>query len=476
MGLSVLPGRGDNRETGARPVQSRCRKEQLFSTRNAATGKPGRRRQGVNSEPEYLPTFMFRAALRATEMRKKAGRRPAAFCVLFTVCGGIRLFLFSGVNLDRFVYKSGEKLRCGYTTGSCAAAASLAAAEALLTGAPPERVELPTPKGITIDIPVAGCRISGNSALCSVIKDSGDDPDITNGIEVCARVELTEAGISIDGGEGIGRITKPGLDQPPGAAAINSVPRKMIAAAVSNIAETCDYHGGFRIVISVPNGAELASRTYNPRMGIEGGISIIGTTGIVEPMSNSALVDTIRLEERVRREEGCRSLLLTLGNYSQSFIQRNMPFALDRCVTCSNFIGEAIEAALEYGFERILIIGHIGKMAKLGAGIMNTHSAQADGRMEILVTCGLLAGADVDTLKKITECVTVDAAVSLLQDAGALEKSMEILGKRAEYYLAAKVKSSVPIGAVMFSDKFGILVRTPSADGLIERISEEYNG
>lgn len=378
--------------------------------------------------------------------------------------------------MDRFVYKSGEKLRCGYTTGSCAAAASLAAAEALLTGAPPERVELPTPKGITLDIPVAGCRISGNSALCSVIKDSGDDPDITNGIEVCARVELTEDGISIDGGEGIGRVTKPGLDQPPGAAAINSVPRKMIAAAVSDIAETCDYHGGFRIVVSVPNGAELASRTYNPRMGIEGGISIIGTTGIVEPMSNSALVDTIRLEERMRREEGCHSLLLTLGNYSQSFIQRNMPFALDRCVICSNFIGEAIEAALEYGFERILIIGHIGKMAKLGAGIMNTHSAQADGRMEVLVTCGLLAGADVDTLKKITECVTVDAAASLLQDAGALEKSMEILGKRAEYYLAAKVKSSVPIGAVMFSDKFGILVRTPSADGLIERISEEYNG
>ena len=266
MGLSVLPGRGDNRETGARPVQSRCRKEQLFSTRNAATGKPGRRRQGVNSEPEYLPTFMFRAALRTTEMRKKAGRRPAAFCVLFTVCGGIRLFLFSGVNLDRFVYKSGEKLRCGYTTGSCAAAASLAAAEALLTGAPPERVELPTPKGITLDIPVAGCKISGNSALCSVIKDSGDDPDITNGIEVCARVELTEDGISIDGGEGIGRVTKPGLDQPPGAAAINSVPRKMIAAAVSDIAETCDYHGGFRIVVSVPNGAELASRTYNPLM------------------------------------------------------------------------------------------------------------------------------------------------------------------------------------------------------------------
>lgn len=378
--------------------------------------------------------------------------------------------------MDKFVFRAGEKLRCGFTTGSCAAAASKAAAMALLSGIPAKRVELPTPKGITLDIPVERCEISGNSALCSVIKDSGDDPDITNGIEVCALVELTGSGIAIDGGEGIGRVTKPGLDQPPGAAAINSVPRKMIAAAVAEVAEHYDYRGGFHIAISVPKGAELASKTYNPRMGIEGGISIIGTTGIVEPMSNSALVDTIRLEERMRREEGCRSLLLTLGNYSQSFIQRNMPFVLDRCVTCSNFIGDAIDAALEYGFERILIIGHIGKLVKLGAGIMNTHSAQADGRMEVLVTCGLLAGADTGTLKKITECVTAEAAVSLLRDAGVCERAMEILGNRAEYYLAAKVKSAVPIGAVMFSDKYGILVRTPTAGELINRISEEYNG
>ena len=378
--------------------------------------------------------------------------------------------------MDRFVYRSGEKLRCGFTTGSCAAAAAKAAAAAVLSGTAPERVELLTPKGITLDIPVERCEISESSALCSVIKDSGDDPDITNGIEVCATVELTESGITIDGGEGIGKVTKPGLDQPPGAAAINSVPRKMIAAAVSEIAEHFDYHGGYRVVISIPKGAEIAAKTYNPRMGIEGGISVIGTTGIVEPMSNSALVDTIRLEERMRREEGCRSLLLTLGNYSQSFIQRNMPFALDRCVTCSNFIGDAIDAAMEYGFERILIIGHIGKMVKLGAGIMNTHSAQADGRMEVLVTCGLLAGADPQTLIKITDCVTADAAIALLKDAGALEKAMEILGQRAEYYLSAKVKNTVPIGAVMFSDKFGILVNTPSAGEIMKMISEEYNG
>ena len=378
--------------------------------------------------------------------------------------------------LERYVYKNQKKMRCGYTTGTCAAAAAKAAAQMLLSGRKVTEVSVRTPSDITLTLPVCEIQMKAHAVSCAVQKDSGDDPDITNGIEVCARVELSGSGITIDGGEGIGTVTKPGLDQPPGTAAINSVPRKMIAAAVAEIAEHYDYRGGFHVVISVPRGAELASKTYNPRMGIEGGISIIGTTGIVEPMSNSALVDTIRLEERMRREEGCRSLLLTLGNYSQSFIQRNMPFALDRCVTCSNCIGEAIDAALEYGFERILIIGHIGNMVKLGAGIMNTHSAQADGRMEVLVTCGLLAGADPDTLKKITECVTADAAISLLRDSGVCEKAMEILGRRAEYYLSAKVKSTVPIGAVMFSDKYGILVKTPSAGELIRTISEEYNG
>lgn len=378
--------------------------------------------------------------------------------------------------MENFIYRSGEKLRCGFTTGSCAAAAAKAAAQALLSGASAKSVALLTPKGITLDIPVHRCEISHDGAMCSVVKDSGDDPDITNGIEIVAAVTLSEAGVSIDGGAGIGRVTKPGLDQPVGAAAINSVPRKMIAAAVGEIAERNDYHGGFCVVISVPKGVEIAAKTYNPRMGVEGGISIIGTTGIVEPMSNKALIDTIRLEERMRRSEGCRSLLLTLGNYSNSFLQRNMPFAPGKSVTCSNFIGEALDAAMEYGYERVLIIGHIGKMVKLGAGIMNTHSAQADGRMEVLVTCGLLAGADTETLIKITECVTADAAVSLLKDAGVCGRAMEILGRRAEYYLSAKVKNTIPIGAVMFSDKYGILVNTPSAQGLIETISEEYNG
>lgn len=378
--------------------------------------------------------------------------------------------------LDEFICHGKKKLRCGYTTGSCAAAAAKAAAEMLLSEANVSFVGISTPKGIKLKLDVLEPMINENYAECAIKKDSGDDPDITNGILVFARVSKIVSGIEITGGRGIGIITKSGLDQPVGEYAINSVPRKMIKSALEEIAEKYDYHGGLRAEISVPNGEEIAKKTYNPRMGIEGGISIIGTSGIVEPMSNSALIDTIRLEAKMRYSEGYRNLLLTLGNYSENYIQKSMPFVLEKSVKCSNFIGEAIDIALETGFERILIIGHIGKLVKLGTGIMNTHSAQADGRMDVLVTCGMLAGADVNLLKEIPQCVTVDSALDILKSGGYMEKTLDILADRAEYYLNAKVKNEIEIGAVMFSEKHGISVKTSLADKLIKMISEEYNG
>lgn len=378
--------------------------------------------------------------------------------------------------LDEFICHGKEKLRCGYTTGSCAAAAAKAAAEMLLSEANVSFVGISTPKGIKLKLDVLEPMINENYAECAIKKDSGDDPDITNGILVFARVSKIASGIEITGGRGIGIITKSGLDQPVGEYAINSVPRKMIKSALEEIAEKYDYHGGLRAEISVPNGEEIAKKTYNPRMGIEGGISIIGTSGIVEPMSNSALIDTIRLEAKMRYSEGYRNLLLTLGNYSENYIQKSMPFVLEKSVKCSNFIGEAIDIALETGFERILIIGHIGKLVKLGAGIMNTHSAQADGRMDVLVTCGMLADADVNLLKEIPQCVTVDSALDILKSGGYMEKTLDILADRTEYYLNAKVKNEIEIGAVMFSEKHGISVKTSLADKLIKMISEEYNG
>lgn len=378
--------------------------------------------------------------------------------------------------LEEYIYRGKEKLRCGYTTGSCAAAAAKAAAEMLISGSRLSAVQINTPKGILLDLDVLDAEISDNYAECAIKKDSGDDPDITDGILVYAKVSRLSFGTEITGGKGVGIVTKAGLDQPVGEYAINSVPRKMITLAVSETAEKYDYHGGFKVIISVPAGENIAKKTFNPRMGIVGGISIIGTSGIVEPMSNSALIDTIRLEEKMRRSEGKKTLLLTLGNYSEGYIQRSMPFALEKSVKCSNFIGEALDIALELGFEGVLIIGHMGKLVKLGAGIMNTHSSQADGRMDVLVTCGLLAGADSEILKKLPDCVTVDAAIDILKTSGKLEKTLEILADRAESYLNAKVKNSIEIGAIMFSGKHPVTVKTSLADKLAGQISEEYNG
>ncbi len=374
---------------------------------------------------------------------------------------------------EEYIYKGKQKLRCGYTTGSCATGASKAAAEMLLTGKIIESTEIITPKGIKINLEINGQKISNGKVSCYVVKDSGDDPDITNGIKVFAEVSLTEKGIEISGGEGVGKVTKKGLDQPVGEWAINSVPRKMIKSALAETAELYEYSGGFRVVISVPDGEKIAEKTYNSRMGIKGGISIIGTTGIVEPMSNYALIETIRTEAKVRRSEGDVNMLLTLGNYSDSFVQTAMPFSLERSIKCSNFIGDAIDIGLETGFESILIIGHIGKMVKLGAGIMNTHSSNADGRMDVLVTCGVIAGVGNDVLKKIPSCVTVDSALDILHRAGVMEKVLQVLVERIDYYLNLKVRNEIKTGAVIFSYQHNITVKTKYADTLIKAISEE---
>lgn len=373
---------------------------------------------------------------------------------------------------NKYIYHGKEKLRCGYTTGTCSAIASKASAEMLVTGKEIHSVKIMTPKGIEVSAEILDIDINDNYVSCAVKKYSGDDPDITDGILIYAKAEKIKSGIEITGGEGIGIVTAKGLDQPCGEYAINSVPRKMIAYEVGEILEyySCDF--GIKITISAPQGTEIAEKTYNPRIGIKGGISIIGTSGIVEPMSSKALIDTFRLEMRSRRANGIKNLLLAIGNYSENFLNEKIPDLSEKAVKCSNFIGEAIDSALEYKFQSILIVGHIGKLVKLGAGIMNTHSSQADGRFEVLVTCGVIAGADSGILKKIPECVTTDEAIEIFSNAGILDKVSEILMKKIQYHLNAKVKNSIPIGAILFSNKYGIIGMTENA----EKIAEEYYG
>lgn len=366
---------------------------------------------------------------------------------------------------------NGKLLRCGYTTGSCAAAATAAAVELLLTGAAPEAVTLTMPKGTALALDVAEARMEGEAALCAVRKDSGDDPDVTNGILVYAAVSRGGEGLTIDGGEGVGRVTRPGLDQPVGAAAINSTPRRMIAGAVAEVSQRLNCSDGLRVVISIPGGEELANRTFNPRMGIVGGLSVIGTTGIVEPMSNQALVDTIRAELRQAAACGNREILLTPGNYGETFARERLGLKLSCHVNCSNFIGDAIDACVEYGFTRILLIGHIGKLVKLGIGVTNTHSAFGDGRMETLVTCAMAAGASLPLLREIGDCVTTDGALAALHAAGLLEKTMEVLGKRIDACLVRRVPATVRIGYLCFTNAepfAGVLCRSGCAETMMK--------
>ena len=373
---------------------------------------------------------------------------------------------------ERFIYSGTKKLRCGYTTGSCATAASKAAAQAILTGQPLTRTIINTPKGEVLHIKINKSEIKDKFALCSVIKDSGDDPDITNGIEIFAEVTLIDKDITIVGGKGIGKVTKPGLDQPVGEFAINSVPRKMITEALKEVAELFDYQGGFKVIISAPKGEEIALKTFNPRIGIIGGISIIGTTGIVEPMSNSAIIETIRTEANTKRAEGMKTLLLTVGNYSEKFIRENRPQLIDQCVMCSNFIGDAIDIGVSLGFKKIMIFGHIGKMVKLGSGIMNTHSSYADGRIETLITCGAIASIPNDILVSLNECVTTDAALDILFKEKVEKPLLDVLINRIHYYLQARAKNYAEIGALVFSYNHDIVLKTLFADDILNNLED----
>ena len=368
--------------------------------------------------------------------------------------------------------RSGSKfLRCGYTTGSCAALAAAGAARLLLSGEAPELLRLVTPKGWTVEVPPAEAVLDGEEARCAVRKDAGDDPDVTDGCLVCAAVRRAAEGIRVFGGAGVGRVTKPGLDRPVGAAAINSVPRRMILQAVEEVCEELGYSGGLSVVISVPGGEQLAHRTFNPMLGIEGGISILGTTGIVEPMSEQALIDTVELELRQAAALSGKRLILTPGSYGEAYLRS---CGLDACgvptVKCSNFIGEALDAAAAQGFSEVLLVGHIGKLVKLAGGVMNTHSRQADCRMELFTAHAALCGADTRLCAALMEAVTADACLALLDGAGLKAQVLESLLAAIQRHLDRRASGRMTVGAVVFSNEYGGLGMTAEA----ERIRKEW--
>lgn len=374
--------------------------------------------------------------------------------------------------MEEYVVKQGKKLRLGYTTGSCAAAAAKAAAILLLSGKAPNQISLLTPKGIRLDLPVLEAKWEDSKASCAIRKDSGDDPDVTHESLIFAEVSLTETGLEIDGGFGVGRVTKPGLDQPVGAAAINSTPRAMIAEAVQEVCRLLDYNGGMKIIISVPEGERLAKKTFNPRLGIVGGISILGTTGIVEPMSEEALVETIRTELKVRRAAGKDYVLLTPGNYGSDYIRDGLGIDPDTAVQTSNFIGDSLEICKELGFKGAVLVGHIGKLVKIGGGMLNTHSKYGDCRMEILAANAAACGLSAEKTEEILNCVACDEVLRILQESNLQDVTLQRLSERIGWHLDQKAGEDFEIGALLFSKEYGLLGKTRNATDLLKKITE----
>lgn len=374
---------------------------------------------------------------------------------------------------DYYAIKNGRKLQFGFTTGTCAAAATKAAVLMLVTGKVIQRVYIMTPKGIALNLEVLEPEIKSNEASCAIRKISGDDPDVTDAVLVYSAVTWQkEPGIIVDGGLGVGRVTKAGLKQKIGEAAINPVPMEMIKAAAVEALADCGLAEGLKVVISIPQGVELAKKTFNPRLGIEGGISVLGTSGIVEPMSEQALIDCIELEIKQKHANGQCRIIMAPGNYGADFIKKLCGVKDEQIIKCSNFIGISLDMAAAVGAEELLLVGNIGKLIKLAGGIMNTHSKEADARAEIMAASAIRAGCTLETAAAILDCLTSEEMLSLLKESDMLEKTMQVIAEKIDFYVGSRVKSDMKVSVLVFSNTYGILCSTGHAMEWVEEFTK----
>lgn len=401
--------------------------------------------------------------------------------------------------MEEFVYIDGKKYRRGYTTGSCATAVSKAAVYMLLTNEKIDTVNIDTPKGIYLSIPVVSSEIKKNEdtgeiySICSVQKDGGDDIDATNGIEIFAKatwvyedeIDKSEKNFSFEGdgfcvfsGDGVGIITKKGLSIEPGRPAINPVPQKMIAKEVESVLKASgenvlnDKNGldnrkkVIKITIFIPKGEEVANKTFNPRLGIVGGISIIGTSGIVEPMSDDGWKKSLSIELNMKKELGMDKIILVPGNHGESFISDRIG-ENSSVVRTSNFLGYMLMEAKRMGFKKILLAGHIGKFIKLSAGIFNTHSKVADARNEILIANLALMGASTELVRKIDSCLTTEEATDIVYENGfgeVFDIICEKCKKRAEMH----VDNEIEIEVFIFKMDKTVLGKSKNAEEMLD--------
>ncbi|HBG4728124.1 TPA: cobalt-precorrin-5B (C(1))-methyltransferase [Clostridioides difficile] len=405
--------------------------------------------------------------------------------------------------MEEYVYIDGKKYRRGYTTGSCATGASKAAVYMLITKNRINTINIDTPKGIPLLLKVDNINISDTFVECSIKKDGGDDIDATHTMDIYARAEIVSKNdknkgyltlkdidslstnseckselykfIRVYGGTGIGVVTKKGLSVDVGKPAINPTPLKMINYEIrkligDNFESILGNDKVLKITIFAPQGETVAKKTFNPRLGIVGGISIIGTTGIVEPMSDEGWKKSLSIELQMKKEQGLDKIILVPGNHGEQFIREKLNLDIKYVVRVSNFIGYMIKEAQRIGYKKILMAGHIGKFIKVSAGIFNTHSKVADARSEILVANLALMGARYEFLNKINQCVTTEEAVELINSSEYREVYNILSNKcreRVKQYLNED-SDDIDVEVIIFSMDKSLLGKSDNTDDLVE--------
>jgi cobalt-precorrin-5B (C1)-methyltransferase len=370
---------------------------------------------------------------------------------------------------SEYIVIHGKRYRKGFTTGSCAAAAVKAAVHMLVSGQVIESVTINTPTGIRLELPVQDMVVTERLASCAVVKDGGDDVDCTTGLKICASAcHNSTPGVTVLAGEGIGTVTNNGLRVPVGQPAINPVPMRMIREAAG---EMLPEGTGVTVTLSVPGGEEAARHTLNERLGIVGGISILGTTGIVTPMSEESWKEALAVELSVTAARDAHAVTFVFGNYGKKFAREQLQIDDLHIVTISNFLGFMLERAAELQFDSVLLVGHIGKLVKPAAGIFHTHSHVADARQEIICAYAALEGAPREIVQQLYACSTTDAAAEII-DACGLTAIYKRIVENAARRCSEHVDGAIKVGTVMFG-----YTDTPLAmDGTGASIIQELRG